>query len=103
MKDYFNHITETPKEVQAILAKMEKEHTRKDGLDYSDLNRYVNELESCGWTFDYYLDAVPFELSSIADRIKYAKEQAIKSEDHQMREYWKGEYQRLSKLQTPQV
>ena len=62
MKDYFNHIPETPQEVQQILARMQKEHAIKDALDYSDLNRYIVELESCGWTFDYDLSCGIFNL-----------------------------------------
>ncbi len=60
MTDYFQTPDLIPKEVQIIL------DTHNENSDqYKELTRMVGELEKIGWTFDFYLDAVPFCLRKI--------------------------------------
>lgn len=59
--DLFEHIDTLPLEVQEILEKAQK--TWND--DYEDCRKLVAELEAVGYTCEYYLDAVPFNLRKI--------------------------------------
>ena len=61
--DLFDHQETLPDEVQAILSK------------YSDIESYLEcemlklELETVGYTCDYYLDGIPFGLKKIESKI----------------------------------
>lgn len=54
--DFFDKHELQPANVRAILAKYEYKE------EYSDLENLSTELAVIGWTFDYGLDAIPFEL-----------------------------------------
>lgn len=58
-EDLFRNYDKLPKKVQRILAKY------SDGEEYSDLEDALSELEPLGYTFDYGLDAVPYNLRKI--------------------------------------
>jgi hypothetical protein len=59
-KDMFAHYDELPIEVQLILDK----YSEMDDT-YENCGNLVDDLESVGWTCDYYLDAEPFDLRLI--------------------------------------
>jgi hypothetical protein len=60
MKDYFDHPEEVPTEVNKVLETFDE---NKDA--YHELARVRTELNGIGWDFDYYLDAVPFDLQPL--------------------------------------
>jgi hypothetical protein len=60
MKDLFETPELIPNEVQAVL-----DTFNEDADSYQELSRLVSELEPLGYTFDYYLDAVPYGLRPI--------------------------------------
>lgn len=65
MKDMFEYYNELPIEVQLILDKFSPfENT------YENCGNLVDELESVGWTCDYYLDAEPYGLRLIDVELK---------------------------------
>lgn len=53
--DYFDCYDELPEEVQSILNKFRN-------IDYTDCDNLINDLNKIGWTCEYYLDAVPYNL-----------------------------------------
>ena len=57
MKDYFETPEEIPTEVKTVLDSLDS-----DGCSYSELDNVLGEIELLGWTFDYGLDAVPYDL-----------------------------------------
>lgn len=60
MEDLFETPELIPDEVQAIF------DTLNEDLDeYAELERIKEEIEPLGYTFDYYLDAVPYDLRKI--------------------------------------
>ena len=61
MKDLFETPELIPYDVQAILESFDEESPNT----YAELDRLVNELESIGYTFDYGLDAEPFNLRKL--------------------------------------
>ena len=56
--DLFDNWQELPKEVIEVLESFEDE-------TYSECERILNELKPLGYTFEYYLDAQPFNLKKI--------------------------------------
>lgn len=69
--DLFEDYEDQPKEVKAILANYEMEDN-----DYETLQNLKAELESIGYTFDFGLDAEPYDLRKIGEKGKsefYAK------------------------------
>lgn len=56
MKNLFEHYEELPQKVQDILLK----HMSCE--DYNGCEKLVKELESVGYTCDYGLDAIPYDL-----------------------------------------
>jgi predicted ABC-type ATPase len=75
--DLFDDYEDQPAEVQAILAKYELEDN-----DYNTLKDLQAELEGIGYTFEFGLDAEPFDLREIGQKGKsefYAKGGEIKS------------------------
>jgi hypothetical protein len=56
-EDYKN----IPKEVNAII----KKYNYFEDATYKDLEECLKELETIGYTFDYYLDAQPYDLRKI--------------------------------------
>jgi hypothetical protein len=66
MADMFEHYDQLPQEVQEVLDKYaEMDET------YENCANLVAELESMGWTCDYYLDACPFDLRKIGEPSNY--------------------------------
>ena len=60
MQDLFETPEKIPAEVNAILDKYrEGEHT------YTELSELQSELQKVGFTIDYYLDAIPYNLRAI--------------------------------------
>jgi len=58
-EDLFLHKDLLPVEITALLEKY------SDADCYASLNALLNECEELGYTFDYYLDAEPFNLRKI--------------------------------------
>ncbi len=56
--DLFEDYEKLPIEVKVILESFEDE-------TYDECARLLSELELLGYTFDYYLDAVPYNLRKI--------------------------------------
>jgi hypothetical protein len=59
-QDLFNTPELLPQEVKDILAKYEEM-----GTSYDTCNNLVKELEQVGYTCDYGLDGIPYELTKI--------------------------------------
>lgn len=64
--DYFEHLDKCPDQVRSVLSKYSE-------LDetYENCANLVAELELIGWTCDYYLDAVVFDLRPIGEPSNY--------------------------------
>lgn len=60
-EDLFENPDKQPKSVRVIVEKYEAIEEEK-GLDYSDLKKMQSELDKVGYTMDFELDAVPFNL-----------------------------------------
>jgi hypothetical protein len=58
MMDLFETIETLPLDVQNVLGSFER-----DGYDYETCAKYLAILESKGYTFEYGLDGVPFNLT----------------------------------------
>ena len=56
--DLFEVVITLPQEVQDVLNTFEDE-------TYDECRRLLDELEPLGYTFEYYLDAVPFNLKKL--------------------------------------
>jgi hypothetical protein len=63
MKDLFETPELMPSELKAILDAWEERF--ESGLSYQDLADMLKQVESIGFTFDYYLDATPYNLRAI--------------------------------------
>lgn len=57
--NYDDFVAELPPEVLSIFRQMETDAI--DGFNYEQLAEYSQRLEKYGLTFDYYLDAEPFD------------------------------------------
>jgi hypothetical protein len=58
MKDYLEFPDEIPQTIQTIL------NSRNFKIcGYKELARIFHEIESLGWTFDFGLDAEPYDLT----------------------------------------
>lgn len=64
MKDLFEHYQEQPEPLKAICDKWSDKEC-KEGLDYNDCKAFLQEVEAIGYTFDYGLDAEPFNLRKL--------------------------------------
>ena len=64
MKDLFKHYEEQPEELQEICEHYSiKEQAQ--GLNYNDCATFQKEVEAIGYTFNYGLDAEPFNLRKL--------------------------------------
>jgi hypothetical protein len=63
MKDLFETPELIPDEVGLIL------ETLEEG-SYEDIERILKEIKPLGYTFEYYLDAVPYGLRKIKNKTK---------------------------------
>lgn len=61
MQDLFETPEKIPAEVNAILDKY-----REGEYTYTELDEMQAELEKVGFTIDYYLDAIPYNLRPVA-------------------------------------
>jgi hypothetical protein len=61
--DMFEHLDQLPQEVLDVLEKHSNTWEDKDG--YQACRDLVAELETIGYTCEYYLDAEPFNLRKI--------------------------------------
>ena len=59
IRDYFETPQDVPQEVRAILETFDED--AENG--YEECARLVGLLEDIGWSFEYYLDAEPYNLS----------------------------------------
>lgn len=64
MKDLFETPELIPDEVGLILEALE------EGSSYEDLERILKKIKPLGYTFEYYLDAVPYGLRKIKNKTK---------------------------------
>lgn len=55
-----------PADVQAVIARYE-ELSNGDDLSYTQIADMLKDVQLLGYTFDYYLDAIPFELRKLPD------------------------------------
>ncbi len=63
MTDLFEHPEELPDNVQALINKFVDSEEIQD--QYQACAELVTGLEKIGYTCDYYLDAVPFDLRKL--------------------------------------
>lgn len=63
-EDLFGHTESLPKRVQKVLSKYED-----SDLSYKKCEKFLKEIECVGYTFDYYLDAQPFNLRRIENKV----------------------------------
>lgn len=61
VKDLFEYYEEQPQQVKDILSRYEL-----DAMDYINCENLFNELNAINYTFDYGLNAVPFNLRKMA-------------------------------------
>ena len=64
MTDLFEHYETLPKEVADIYWKY-SEIGASEGFDYNTCNKYLNEMNAVGYTFEYGLDGEPMNLTKI--------------------------------------
>lgn len=60
MKDLFEEYQKQPRELKAITAKWEDQAA--EGLTYEQCFKFWEEVNAIGYTFEYYLDAMPYAL-----------------------------------------
>lgn len=58
--DLFEHPDLIPKEVKDVFELYQQQAI--DGFSYEDLANLHSAIEAVGYTFDYYLDAEPYNL-----------------------------------------
>lgn len=63
--DLFEHIETLPQPVQDVLNKWEQ-YEIVNGLSYKELDQFLKELKPLGYSFEYGLDAIPYELKKIS-------------------------------------
>lgn len=63
-KDLFETPSKLPKKVKAILRQYNDLEMEK-GIQYADLIRMGKEMAENGYSFDFYLDCVPYNLKKI--------------------------------------
>ena len=63
-KDLFEQPSKLPKKIQAILRQY-NELEMERGIQYADLIRMGKEMAENGYSFDFYLDCVPYNLQKI--------------------------------------
>jgi hypothetical protein len=61
--DYFEYPELIPPNVQNVLNKYE--HALVNGILYDELAQMLEDINKVGWTFEYYLDAEPYNLKPI--------------------------------------
>ena len=64
MKDLFECPNELPKNIQAILSRFNDLEIER-GIQYADLIEMGKEMANYDYSFDFYLDCVPYNLKKI--------------------------------------
>tara|TARA_R110000772_G_C12971370_1_gene404697 strand:- start:87 stop:284 length:198 start_codon:yes stop_codon:yes gene_type:complete len=64
MKCLFENYEKQPKKLRKICDKFEKIQARK-GLSYKKCNKFLKNVQKIGFTFEYDLDAIPYNLHKI--------------------------------------
>mgnify|MGYP001157022528 FL=1 len=64
MKCLFKHPEKQPKELAIIVEKYDNRYAMCD-MDYHDTKQYQVEVEAVGYTFEWGLDNVPFNLKPL--------------------------------------
>lgn len=59
--DLFEHPDSLPDEVRDIILA----YGEDDDMSYEQCRNMLAEVQACGYTFEYYLDAVPYSLRKI--------------------------------------
>jgi hypothetical protein len=63
-QDLFETPSKLPKKVQAILSRYNDLEMER-GIQYADLIRMGKEMAENGYSFDFYLDCIPYNLQKI--------------------------------------
>jgi hypothetical protein len=63
-KDLFEHPNELPDNIQAILSRYNALEIER-GIQYADLMQMGKEMAANGYSFDFYLDCIPYNLKKI--------------------------------------
>ena len=63
-KDLFEHPNELPDNIQAILRQYNDLEIER-GIQYADLIQMGKEMAENGYSFDFYLDCIPYNLQKI--------------------------------------
>ena len=62
-EDLFPYPEKQPENLRLLLESYEQKYS--EGMDYWEIEQMLNEVKELGYTFDYGLDAVPFNLRLI--------------------------------------
>lgn len=57
--DLFQNVDQLPQEVKEIV----NEYADQEYLEYSEVAIFLNRIEALGYTFEYGLDSIPFNLT----------------------------------------
>ena len=63
--DLFEAYEQQPPELAKVLSDFEEEHTEFDELNYEACKELLRRVEAIGYTFEYGLDAQPYDLRKI--------------------------------------
>jgi hypothetical protein len=64
MKDLFETPEKLPKKIQSILKQFNDLEIER-GIEYTDLIQMGKEMAKNGYSFDFYLDCIPYNLKKI--------------------------------------
>lgn len=78
--DLFEDYELLPEELKTICDKWQQKALYQ-GLDYKDCDLFQQECEAIGYTFDYGLDAVPFDLHPMSLEKQQAQEHTINNQN----------------------
>ncbi len=85
MVDLFEDYENIPEKVAVILDRYKDEFG--EDMDYKDTQNMLNEIEAVGYTFDYYLDNVPYGLRPIGTPLSalqgYEDEEDVDYDDYE--------------------
>lgn len=62
-EDLFPYPEKQPEDLRLLLESYEQKYS--DGMDYWEIEQMLNEVKKLGYTFEYGLDGVPFNLRLI--------------------------------------
>jgi hypothetical protein len=65
--DLFQHYQKQPSKLRKIVDKWGE--VLDDCADYRELDKFLEEVQSIGYTFDYYLDGSPYALRKLGIEI----------------------------------